>query len=324
MKTKKIILVVLLVLIFFAGIFVLAISGKSENNSDKKQIVVTNFATYDFVRKIVGESDEFEITFLLEPGMDSHGYEPTAKDIIKIKNADAFIYVGGELEEWADRIVENLDDSKKAICLLDMADLIKETEVDGAEHVHEHEEFEGANEVELEYDSHVWTSPANSIKIVRNLANLICDLDEENEEEYSQNAEEYIAQIKNVQNEIQKIVDNRVRDRLVFGDRMPMQYFINEFGLEVSAAFNGCSSDAEPSSKTISYLIDRVKSENIPVVLYIELGNGMVAQTIADETGSQIAQIQSFHNVSKDDFYNGETYVSLMIRNLEVLKKALL
>ena len=214
-----------------------------------------------------------------------------------------------------------MDDSKKAICLLDVADLIKESEVDGAEHVHDHE---GAHEVELEYDSHVWTSPANSIKIIRNLADLICDLDKENAEEYSKNAEEYITQIKGVQAEIQEIVDNRVRDRLVFGDRMPMQYFVNEFGLEVSAAFNGCSSDAEPSSKTISYLIDRVNKENIPVVLYIELGNGKVAQTIADETGAEIAQIQSFHNVSKADFYNGETYVSLMRRNLEVLRKALL
>lgn len=321
MKTKKIILVILLIMILVVGIFIVTISGKSENNSDKMQIVVTNFATYDFVRQIIGESQNIEVTFLLEPGMDLHGYEPTAKDIIKIKNSDAFIYVGGELEQWADRIVKTLDDSKKAICLLDVADLIKESEVDGAEHVHDHE---GAHEVELEYDSHVWTSPANSIKIIRNLADLICDLDKENAEEYSKNAEEYITQIKGVQAEIQEIVDNRVRDRLVFGDRMPMQYFVNEFGLEVSAAFNGCSSDAEPSSKTISYLIDRVNKENIPVVLYIELGNGKVAQTIADETGAEIAQIQSFHNVSKADFYNGETYVSLMTRNLDVLKKALL
>lgn len=324
MKAKKIILIILLVIILISGIWILSIANNAKENSDKLQIVVTNFATYDFVRQIIGESKDIEVIFLLEPGMDSHGYEPTAQDIIKIKNADAFIYVGGELEQWADRIVETLEDNEKAVCLLDMADLIKESEVDGAENAHEHEEHEGTHEVELEYDSHVWTSPANSIKIMQNLTVLISGLDKENAEEYSQNAEAYIAKIKGVQAEIQDIVDNRVRDRLVFGDRMPMQYFINEFGLEVSAAFNGCSSDAEPSSKTISYLIDRVKAENIPVILYIELGNGKVAQTIADETGSQIAQIQSFHNVSKDDFYNGETYVSLMRRNLDVLKKALL
>lgn len=320
MKAKKVVLIILLAIILITGICVLLVSGNAKEKSDKMQIVVTNFATYDFVRQILGDTNGIELVFLLEPGMDSHGYEPTAQDIIKIKNAHAFIYIGGELEQWADRIVETLDDNEKAICLLDMADLIKESEVDGAEHVHDHDE----HEVELQYDSHVWTSPANSIKIVQNLADLICTLDVENAEKYSQNAKEYIAKIKGVQAQIQKIVDNRVRDRLVFGDRMPMQYFINEFGLEVSAAFNGCSSDAEPSSKTISYLIDRVKAENIPVILYIELGSGKVAQTIAEETGAQIAQIQSFHNVSKKDFYNGETYVSLMTRNLEVLKKALL
>ena len=322
MKTKKIMLVVILVILLIAVIGISSVANVSRNSNDKMQIVVTNFATYDFVRQIIGQSSEIELEFLLEPGMDSHGYEPTAKDIIKIKNADAFIYVGGELEQWADRIVETMEDSKKTVCLLDMADLIKESEVDGAEHIHQ--ENEGAHGIELEYDSHVWTSPANSIKIMQNLTVLISEHDKENEEMYIKNSEEYIAQIKGVQSEIQKIVDNRVRDRLVFGDRMPMQYFVNEFGLEVSAAFNGCSSEAEPSSKTISYLIDRVNSENIPVILYIELGNGKVAQTIANETGSQIAQIQSFHNVSKDDFYNGESYVTLMKRNLEVLKKALL
>lgn len=317
MKLKKIVMSVLLIIMLIVFISVLAVANNGNKNSDKMQIVVTNFATYDFVRQIIGESQNVEVVFLLEPGMDSHGYEPTAQDIININNADAFIYVGGELEQWADKVINTMEDKNKAICLLDMADLIKESEVDGAEHKHDHD-------VELDYDSHVWTSPANSMKIVQNLAEVISNIDSKNKELYYENAQNYIAQIKEVQNEIQKIVDIRVRDRLMFGDRMPMQYFINEFGLDVSAAFNGCSSEAEPSSKTISYLIDRVKSENIPVILYIELGNGKVAKTIAAETGTQIAQIQSFHNVSKDDFYNGETYVSLMRRNLEVLKKALL
>ena len=317
MKLKKILMGILLVIMLIVFISIFALANNGNKDSNKMQIVVTNFATYDFVRQIIGENQNIEVEFLLEPGMDSHGYEPTAKDIIKINNSDAFIYVGGELEQWADKIIDTMEDKSKAICLLDMADLIKESEIDGAEHEHDHD-------VKLEYDSHVWTSPANSMKIVDNLAKVISNIDRENENVYIQNAKNFKTQIKDIQTEIKKVVDSRVRDRLVFGDRMPMQYFINEFGLEVSAAFNGCSSEAEPSSKTISYLIDRVKSERIPVILYIELGSGKVAKTIAEETGATIAQIQSFHNISKDDFYNGETYVSLMKRNLEVLKKALL
>ena len=113
------------------------------------------------------------------------------------------------------------------------------------------------------------------------------------------------------------------RDRLIFADKMPMQYFIHEFGLDVSAAFSGCSTETEPSSGTIAGLIDTVKKEEIPVVLYIELSTGNIAKTISEETGCEMMQIQSFHNVTKNDFENGETYVSLMTRNLDVLKKAL-
>ena len=113
------------------------------------------------------------------------------------------------------------------------------------------------------------------------------------------------------------------RDRLIFGDKMPMQYFLNEYGLKASAAFNGCTTETEPSAKTITYLVNKVKEENIPVVLYIELSTGKTAKSIAEETGVETLQIQTLHNISKDDFEKGETYVSLMERNLEVLKKAL-
>ena len=154
-------------------------------------------------------------------------------------------------------------------------------------------------------------------------------MDKENAEAYRVNADNYVNEIKLVQSEIRECVDNRVRDRLVFGDKMPMQYFLDEFGLTASAAFTGCSTETEPSAATIAYLVDKVKNEGIPVVLYIELNTGKVTSLIASEvnseTGSNVEsmQIQTLHNVSKDDFENGETYVSLMRRNLDVLKKAL-
>ena len=130
-------------------------------------------------------------------------------------------------------------------------------------------------------------------------------------------------QIKDVDSKIQNIVDNRKRNRLIFADKMPMQYFIDYYKLEVSAAFDGCSTEVEPSAKTIAYLQNKVKEEKIPVILYIELNPGTVAKTIADETGAKAMQIQTLHNVSLDDFNKGETWVSLMTRNIDVLKKAL-
>lgn len=206
----------------------------------------------------------------------------------------------------------------KIICIADNVEKIKEQEIDGAEH-EEDDEDEGA------FDEHIWTSPSNAIAMVNLLEKEIEELDNENIEKYKENAEKYIEQIKMVDKQIQEIVDDKVRNRLVFGDKMPMQYFISYYGLDVSAAFSGCSTETDPSASTIAYIVNVVKKEKIPVVLYIEMGNEKVANIIADEVGGdcKAMQIQTLHNVSKEDFENGETWVTLMQRNLKVLKNAL-
>jgi zinc transport system substrate-binding protein len=316
MNSKKILLICIAIAIIAAVVVVMAKGGtQQKTDNGKLNVSVTSFTAYDFVRQIAG--DKVNLTFLLNPGEEMHSYDPNPQDLSTIQNSDLFIYIGGETEVWAEEILETLDVSDvKVLRLMDTVNLEEEQEVDGAEEEEEEEE-EGA------FDEHIWTSPANSIKMLQSISNELIALDAENEDTYKTNNAKYIEEIKDVQSEIRKIVDDRVRDRLVFGDRMPMQYFLNEFGLTASAAFNGCSTETEPSSRTIAYLVDKVREENIPVVLYIELGQGQVAKTIAEETGAETMQIQSLHNISKTDFDNNETYVSLMTRNLEVLKKAL-
>ena len=330
-KNKKIIIIALIIILIIGILMVIFVKPKASNKTDKLSIVTTTFSTYDFARQIVG--DKAEVTLLLGPGVDSHSYEPSAGDLIKIKNADIFIYIGGEMEQWVDKVFETdviNKDKTKMIQVTECIETIEEQDVDGAEEEHNHEEKkehhhdEDKNEDEHgAFDEHIWTSPSNSIKMVKYLSEQFCDLDNENKDIYEKNAENYIAKIDDLRTRIQEIVDNKKRDRLVFGDKMPMQYFLNEFGLTASAAFNGCSTEAEPSIKTITYLINKVKEENIPVVLYIELSTGKTAKSIANETGAKTMQIQTLHNISKDDFKNGETYVSLMERNLKVLKEAL-
>lgn len=325
MNFKKLILIIVVIALIGSLIAIMLFSNgvKSPVSTDKLSVVVTTFSAYDFVRQI--GSDNVEITYLLGPGVDAHSYEPTSQDLVKIQNSDIFIYIGGEMEEWTKKVLDSLDTKDtKLICLADTVNTIEEQEVDGAEEEkHTHEEEEEHDHQEGAFDEHIWTSPANAMIMVQSLANELSGIDKENENIYQKNAQSYIAKIKNVQFEIQEIINNRLRDRLIFADKMPMQYFINEFKLKVSAAFNGCSTETEPSSSTIAYLIKKIKEENIPVVLYIELNNGKVAKTIAEESGVEAMQIQSLHNISKDDFQNAETYVSLMTRNLEVLKKAL-
>lgn len=317
MKLKKIILIFLLVVIVLSVIFLTFYSGKISKKieTNKMNIVVTNFVAYDFVKQITG--DKVNVVLIVSPGVESHNYDPTAHDLTLIENSDLFIYIGGEVESWATRIIETTDLSQtKLLCLLDTVELVEESEVDGAEKEEHHEE-------QKSFDEHIWTSPANAIKMMQGIEQVISKLDEKNEQVYHENANKYISEIKQVQGKIQEIVDNKVRNRLIFADKMPMQYFVNEFGLEVSAAFSGCSTETEPSSGTIAYLIDKIKEEKIPVVLYIELSTGNIAKTISEETGCEMLRIESLHNVTKNDFDNGETYVSLMTRNLDVLKKAL-
>lgn len=323
MNLKKILLVILLIVIILAGIIVgITVSGKNKKSSAKYKITASNFASYDFLRAIIGDNEDVELTFLLGAGKDSHSYDPTAQDLITIQESDLFIYVGGEMESWSDKVINTLETGDtKILCIADDIDTIEEKEVDGAEEEvedHEHEE-DGA------FDEHIWTSPKNAIVMINALEKAMEEIDRENANTYKKNAEEYIAKIKEVDKKIKEVVDNKKRDRLVFGDKMPMQYFIDYYDLKVSAAFSGCSTETEPSSKTISYLVNKAKEEEIPVILYVELNTGKVAETIASEVGNgcKAMQIQTLHNLSKKDFDNGETWVSLMERNLDVLKKAL-
>jgi len=320
-RNVKIVIAIAIILLILGIPVGLSLNGRNKiEDNGKLNIVTTTFSSYDFTRQIVG--DKANITYLLGPGVDAHSYEPTGADLVKIQKADVFIYIGGEMEKWVDKVLDAgtaINNKTTLIKVTDSVDTIEEQEVDGSEPEEEEEE----EEEDGAFDEHIWTSPENSIKMVIYLSNKFSEIDSTNADFYKNNAQKYIAQIKEVQSKIQEIVNNKKRDRLIFGDKMPMQYFLNEYGLKASAAFNGCSTETEPSSKTITYLINKVKEENIPVVLYIELSTGKTAKSIANETGAKTMQIQTIHNVSKDDFNNGETYVSLMERNLAVLKEAL-
>lgn len=318
MKIKKGILIAILVIILIAFVYAIVNPYSAKKQEDSKiSVVCSSFVGFDFLRNIIGDTTNIELTYLMDPGVDSHGFEPTASQLIKIQKADLFVYNGGEMENWTEQVIPTLELSNtKLIKLMDCVDLLEEEEVDGAEeHKHEHEE--------LAWDEHVWTSPINAIEILKKIELTLEEIDSENKEIFNNNCKNYIKQIENLDKEIRDIVNNSKRKRLVFGDRMPVRYFIKEYGLEASGAFNTCSTETEPSTKTLSYLIDLVKKEKIPVVLYIENGNSKVANIISEETGAKVMQMQTMHTISKEDFQNGENYVTLMTRNLEVLKSAL-
>lgn len=313
--------------------------GGEQRDSGKVSIVATVFPQYDFARQIAG--DRAEITLLLKPGMEAHSYEPTPKDIIKIAHCDLFLNVGGESESWLDSVVESVENNDMHIVsAMSCVENIEEEHVEGMtekghshehdedcedehDHDHEHEHSEEEEDEHAEYDEHVWTSPVNSIEIVNKIAQDLCEIDPENAEYYSANAAEYIAQLTELDGKFREIAANSSRNTLVFGDRFPLLYFVKEYDINYYAAFPGCASETEPSAATVAFMIDKVKSEDIPVVFYIELSNHKVADAIAECTGAKSMLFNTCHNISADDFEAGETYLSLMTANLEVLEEAL-
>lgn len=315
---KKIVKV--LILPIFIGIVLFATGCETNKKSnDKLSIVSTIFPGYDFARQIADKNAD--ITMLLSPGMESHNYDPTPQDIIKIENADIFIYVGGESDEWVDDILDNIDTSKtKVIKMMDSVDTLEEEVVEGMQ---EETEEETGGEHEEEYDEHVWTSPKNAIKLTKAISNAIIEKDAENKEQYENNTTAYVEKLESLDSDFKAIINNASRKEIIFGDRFPLRYFVEEYGLTYYAAFPGCSSDTEANASTIAFLIDKVKEDQIPVVFYIEMSNQKIAKTIAEETGAKTLEFHTAHNVTKQEFNNGITYIDIMKNNIKVLKEAL-
>ena len=300
-------------IIIIVSIFM--ISGCTSSKDNKKTIIATNFPAYDFAREMTKGSD-IEVKMLLKPGSESHDYEPTPKDIISISKSSMFIYVGGESDEWVDGLLDSIDTSNiQIIKMLDEVNPVYEEKVDGMT-IEESEDEE-------EYDEHVWTSLRNVIEITKTIKDKLCKIDPENISLYEDNYSSYKVKLNELDEKYKDVVYNSNRKVLIFADRFPFRYFVDDYGLGYYAAFPGCSSETEASAKTISFLINKVKKENIPVVLTIEFSNKKIAKTISKETGTKILEFNSAHNISSEDFENGKTYLDIMNDNLEVLKEAL-
>ena len=196
------------------------------------------------------------------------------------------------------------------------ADGTVHTDEDG--HVHEDE-----SQFEIEYDEHIWTSPVNAMKIAAVIGETLAELDPANAVSYEAGAEDYVARLSALDGEFRQVVSEARHDILIMGDKFPLRYVADTYGLRYRAAFSGCSTDTEPSAKTIAYLIDKVREEEIPVVYYLELSSHRVAEIIGEETGAEPLLFHSCHNVTRREFENGVTYLELMEQNVVNLRAGL-
>lgn len=276
-------------------------------------IVATIFPAYDFARELTGELAS--VKMLVSPGNEVHSYEPSPKDMLDIQKCDLFIYTGGESDTWVDELLRSKEcENVKTLRMTDCVELEREELKEGMER---EDGGEGG-----EYDEHVWTSPVNAVKISEAIAKALCDVDSENASAYNAKLEVYKAKLNSLDSQLREIAGSITNKTLIFADRFPMRYFADEYGFDYYAAFPGCSSKTEASSATVVFLIEKVKSENIPAVFCIEFSDGRLADTLCSETGAKKYTLHSCHNVTRDDFLNGVTYVELMDRNIRTLKEA--
>ena len=305
-----------------------SISAPSASQSGSKplKIVTTIFPEYDWVREILGDkADNAELTMLLDNGVDLHSYQPTADDIIKISDCDLFIYVGGESDGWVeDALKEATNKDMQVINLLDvLGEQVKEEEVvEGMEA----EEEEAEDEDEPEYDEHVWLSLKNAETLCNAITDALETIDPANKDAYAANAAAYLEKLAALDGEYQTVVDNAARKTVLFGDRFPFRYLVDDYGLNYYAAFVGCSAETEASFETISFLSGKVDELGLPCVLTIEGAQHKIAETIVQNTAEKnqsILTLDSMQSTTSTDVANGTTYLSVMESNLDVLKQAL-
>lgn len=304
--------------------------AEAKTTDDKLKIVTTIFPEYEWTRAVLGECEsEAELTMLLDNGTDLHSFQPAVKDIMEVSSCDLLIYVGGESDAWIEDALKSAQNKDmKTINLMEvLGDTIKEEEtvegMQGDEHEHDDEHDE---EEEKEYDEHVWTSLRNASVVCEAIAATLEEMDPENKDTYQANARNYEAKLSSLDKEYQKTVDSAKLNTLIFADRFPFRYLVDDYGLNYYAAFSGCSAESEASFKTVTFLAEKVDELGVNSVLTIEKSDDRIAQTVIENTKTKnqsIHELNSMQSITSEEIKNGVTYLSVMEDNLKVLQEVL-
>lgn len=322
---KKLIALVLSALVLTS---LLVGCGSTESKKADVKVVTTIFPLYDWVREVAKDDADIHLDLLLDNGVDLHSYQPSAKDIVTISDCDVFIYVGGESDKWVDDTLKQANN--KDMIVLDLMDILgdkaKEEELkEGMQG--EAEEGGKEHEEETEYDEHVWLSLKNSSLFVDKIAEALGKIDTQHASDFTANADAYKGKLNELDKQVQEAVDKASVKTLLFGDRFPFRYLTDDYKLDYYAAFVGCSAETEASFETITFLSGKVDELNLKAIMQIETSDGSIAKTVRDNTKTKdqtILTLDSMQSVTTERVQNGETYLSIMTSNLDILKEALL
>lgn len=318
---KGIVFLITIILVFSLVIIGISKTNNQSQSEEKIKIIATLFPQYDFAKQIGG--DKVEVSLLLTPGTETHTYEPTPQDIINVNKADIYIYTGKYMEPWSDKIANSITSDTEVLDASKNINLINEEQFEEEHNTTDINEEEHDNSHHHEYDPHIWLNPQNAIGMVKNIEKELCSIDPQNKEYYQKNAENYIKQLTNLDNEIETTIKKSKKNKIAFGGTFAYAYFIQRYNLQYVSAYDSCGENSEPSVTKVKEVIDYMKENNINVIFYQELSAGKIADTISKETGATKLVFHTIHNASQEEINNGETYISLMQKNLQNLKQAL-
>ncbi|MBI5413048.1 zinc ABC transporter substrate-binding protein [Candidatus Peregrinibacteria bacterium] len=274
--------------------------GNNVVKNGKISVVTTLFPLYDFARNIGG--DKISATLLLPPGVEAHVFEPKPSDVVRINQSDLFVYTGKFMEPWAEDIVRGI--SGKEVKIVDSSagvDLINER---------------GGT------DPHIWLGFENAMVMADNILKAILEEDPANARYYRKNTDDYKNKLAGLDNDYKKALLKCQDREIVYGGHYAFGYLARRYGLKYEAAY-GISPDSEPSAKDLAGLIEQIKKEKIQYVFYEELVSPKLAETLAQETGAQLLLLNPAHNITRGEYDNGATFISIMENNLKNLSKGL-
>lgn len=307
--------IVLLILCFSLVFSLFSACAHPSEDDGRVRVIATNFAMYDFARAVCG--DDADVTMLLTPGSESHDFEATLEDVAKIAEADVFVYVGGESDAWVDGVFESIGSASDGIVKIRAMDVVDACTVD-----HDHAVTDDHDHGH-ETDEHVWTSIPNAISIIEAIADAVAELLPESASEIEERCSTYVDELLEIDRDMMELVESAERRTIVVADRFPFVHMAEHLGVDYVAAFDGCTSDTEPSLSVINTLVREIRENGIDTVFVIEFSDRKTAGAIADETGAEILELSSAHNVTKAEFESGITYADIMRKNMAALESAL-
>lgn len=315
---KRILPILSAVLILFS---LCACGGTKTEEIGRIKVVCTVFPIYDWTREIAG--DKAEIIWLTENGTDMHSFQPSAADMVKIAECDILVYIGGESDKWVDETTKQYENEKRTLINLTYllgGSLKEEEHIEGMQEEHEH------GEEETEYDEHIWLSLKNAALFADAISDSLANKDPENAEFYKENARNYTEKLNSLDGEYEKSVSAAPLKTLLVADRFPFRYLTEDYGLSYYAAFPGCSAETEASFETVAFLSAKADELGLKYVIKTETAATKIAETVianTKEKNQEILVLDSMQSVGSKDAKNGTTYLSVMEKNLETLKKAL-